>query len=83
MPLSSYKLSDLLAYPGISDQAEKVTPGERDEGWERIYTYKEWLLKNVFSEATVLILPIDEGNPSNREKVPPWVFQDQRLYWDY
>ncbi len=65
------------AYLVISEQADKVTPEEREEGWERIYTYKKWLLKNVFSEGTLLILPIDEGQPSSRENAPPWVIQ----YW--
>lgn len=48
-----------------------MTPRERDEGWERIYTYKKWLLANVFSERAILVLPIDEGKPNNRENTPP------------
>jgi hypothetical protein len=53
------------------EQADKLTPKERDEGWERVYTYREWLLDNVFTEGTVVILPVDDGTPNNRENSPP------------
>jgi len=53
------------------EQADKVTPEERDEGWERIYTYKKWLLANVFKKGTVLVLPVEDGKPSSRESSPP------------
>jgi hypothetical protein len=53
------------------EQADKMTPEERDEGWERIRTYRDWLLANIFQEGTVVILPIDDGKPNNRENPPP------------
>ncbi|RKU43266.1 hypothetical protein DL546_005344 [Coniochaeta pulveracea] len=53
------------------EQADKLTPEERDEGWERIYTYRQWLLNNVFSAGTVVVLPIDDGTPNSRENPPP------------
>ncbi len=51
--------------------ADKVSPEERNEGWERIYTYKKWLLDNVLREGTVLVLPVDEGKPNYRDAPPP------------
>ncbi|KAI9154909.1 Scytalone dehydratase-like protein Arp1 [Paramyrothecium foliicola] len=53
------------------EMAEKLTLKERDLGWERILTYKKWLLHNIFQEGTVVVLPIDEGRPNNRESPPP------------
>ncbi|KAF7922520.1 uncharacterized protein EAE98_008046 [Botrytis deweyae] len=53
------------------EQANKTTPETRDEGWERIYTYRRWLLANVFKDGTIVVLPIDKGKPSNRENPPP------------
>lgn len=51
--------------------ADKITPEERDEGWERIYTYMKWLLENIFANGAVLVLPVDEGNPNYRDAPPP------------
>ncbi|KAK7408490.1 hypothetical protein QQX98_009357 [Neonectria punicea] len=53
------------------ETADKVTPEERDEGWERIYTYRKWLLDNIFTEGSILVLPIDEGRPNYRDAPPP------------
>lgn len=53
------------------DMANNLTPGERDEGWERISTYRDWLLKNVFKPGTIMVLPLDTGTPSYRDAPPP------------
>ncbi len=53
------------------EMADKVSPEERDERWERIYTYRKWLLDNVLREGTVLVLPVDEGKPNYRDAPPP------------
>ncbi|TGO51362.1 hypothetical protein BOTNAR_0359g00120 [Botryotinia narcissicola] len=53
------------------EQANKTSPEARDEGWERIYTYRKWLLANVFKDGAIVVLPIDEGKPNNRENPPP------------
>ncbi|SPO03435.1 uncharacterized protein DNG_06118 [Cephalotrichum gorgonifer] len=57
------------------EQADKMSPEERDEGWERIVTYKAWLLRTLFNGKNLIVLPIDEGKPSNREDPPPYVIQ--------
>ncbi|KAI0099796.1 amidase [Nemania sp. FL0031] len=53
------------------DIADKVTKEEHDEGWERIYKYREWLRTNIFRPGTLMVLPVDEGKPNNRETPPP------------
>ncbi|KAF7887327.1 hypothetical protein EAF00_009621 [Botryotinia globosa] len=53
------------------EQADKTTPEARDKGWECIYTYRKWLLANVFKDGAIVVLPIDEGKPNNRENPPP------------
>ncbi|KAK7425917.1 Chitinase 2 [Neonectria magnoliae] len=53
------------------ETADKVTSEERDEGWERIYTYRKWLLDNIFTERSILVLPIDEGRSNYRDAPPP------------
>ncbi|TGO08218.1 hypothetical protein BTUL_0220g00080 [Botrytis tulipae] len=53
------------------EQADKTTPEARDKGWERIYTYRKWLLANVFKDGAIVVLPIDEGKPNNRENPSP------------
>ncbi|KPM44210.1 hypothetical protein AK830_g2374 [Neonectria ditissima] len=53
------------------ETADTVTPEERDEGWQRIYTYGKWLLDNIFTEGSILVLPIDEGRPNYRDTPPP------------
>jgi hypothetical protein len=55
--------------------ADKLTPEERDEGWSRIYKYREWLLTHVLKAATIVILPLDEGKPNYRDAPPPYVTQ--------
>lgn len=52
------------------ETANQVTPEERDEGWARIYTYRKWLPDNIFTEGSILVLPIDEGRPNYRG-IPP------------
>ncbi|TGO30774.1 hypothetical protein BPAE_0003g00580 [Botrytis paeoniae] len=52
-------------------QSNKTTSEARDQGWKRIYTYRKWLLANVFKDGTIVILPIDEGKLNNRENPPP------------
>jgi hypothetical protein len=54
----------------VREEAEKVTPEERNEGWERIYTYRKWLLEKVFLEGTLVVLPVDEGKPNYRDATP-------------
>ncbi|KAK5657950.1 hypothetical protein OQA88_2502 [Cercophora sp. LCS_1] len=51
--------------------ADKVTPEDRDEGWERIYIYKKWLFENIFVEGSVLVLPVGDGKPGYRDNPPP------------
>ncbi|KAH8753093.1 amidase [Diaporthe sp. PMI_573] len=53
------------------EMADKLTPEERDEGWSRIYKYREWLLTHVLKAATIVILPLDEGKPNYRDASPP------------
>ncbi|KAH6974099.1 amidase signature domain-containing protein [Ilyonectria sp. MPI-CAGE-AT-0026] len=53
------------------ETADQVTPEDRDEGWARIYTYRKWLLDNIFTEGSILVLPIDEGRPNYRDTPPP------------
>lgn len=55
----------------VRETADQVTPEERDEGWARIYTYRKWLLDNIFTEGSILVLPIDEGRPNYRDTPPP------------
>lgn len=50
--------------------ADKVTSEKPDDGWERIYTYKKWLLEHVFVQG-VLVLPIEEEKPNYRDAPPP------------
>lgn len=54
----------------VRELANKVTPEERNQGWEHIYTYRKWLLENVFHEGTLVILPVDEGKPNYRDATP-------------
>jgi len=52
------------------EMADKVTSEKPDDGWERIYTYKKWLLEHVFVQG-VLVLPIEEEKPNYRDDPPP------------
>lgn len=65
------QLRTVCSYKQSRALADKLTLEERNQGWERIRTYKQWLLQNVFKEGTIVILPIDEGKPNSRENPPP------------
>jgi hypothetical protein len=65
------QLKTVCSYKQPRGMADKLTLEERNQGWERICTYKQWLLQNVFKEGTIVILPIDEGKPNSRENPPP------------
>ena len=50
-----------------------MTPEERDEGWGRIFNYRKWLLDKILKEGNIVVLPVEDGTPSNRENPPPYV----------
>lgn len=68
---SSCISTDACVQHRCRETADKLTPEERDEGWQRIYTYREWLLSHVFKVGTIVVLPVDEGKPNYRDALPP------------
>lgn len=64
--------------------AQQVSQKERDELYDPLVKYKSWLLTEIFrsesEEATVMVLPIENGEPSYRDQVPPLAIQNLQYH---
>lgn len=73
--LDALRLMNCLTGTGtnhvVREMVANMTAEERDEGWERIYTYRRWLLSEIFSDGTVIVLPVGDARPSYREDPSP------------
>lgn len=58
--------------------AKQITQEKRDRYWRRSEIYRHWLLDNIFkangeNSVTIMILPIEKGEPNYRDVDPPYV----------
>jgi hypothetical protein len=64
----------------LRDTAKQISKEERDKYWRRSEIYRHWLLDNIFKAGdedcvTIMILPIEQGQPNYRDVEPPYVLR--------
>ena len=58
------------------DVGKSISVEERNMYWRRSEIYRHWLLEKIFEEdsdefTTIMIFPIEVGQPNYRESEPP------------